>query len=62
MDEEKINEIIDLHYDNAPLIDTNPETTETYAVEDIADKYQEVDRYNADYFISREDENDSKTY
>jgi len=34
MDEDKINEIIDLHYENAPLIDTNPETTETYNEEE----------------------------
>ena len=34
MEDDIINEVVDQHYADAPLIDTNPETTETYKEEE----------------------------
>lgn len=44
MEEDIINEVVDQHYADAPLIDTNPETTETYDEEEEYDKRNEIER------------------
>jgi len=43
-DEDKLNEVVDQHYADAPLIDTNPETTETYKEEEEYDKRNKIER------------------
>ena len=44
MEDDIINEVVDQHYADAPLIDTNPETTETYKEEEEYDKRNEIER------------------
>lgn len=44
MEDDIINEVVDQHYTDAPLIDTNPETTETYKEEEEYDKRNEIER------------------
>ena len=52
MDEE-LNKIVDTYYEDAPIIDTNEDSLETYNEVEIRRT-----EYNADYFISREDEDE----
>ncbi len=52
MDEE-LNKIVDTYYEDAPIIDTNEDSLETYNEVEIRRT-----EYNDDYFISREDEDE----
>jgi len=40
----KVDQIVDDYYDDAEIIDTNPETTETYKEEEEYDKRNEIER------------------
>jgi len=44
MHRNKLDQIVDDYYEDADIIDTNPETTETYKEEEEYDKRNEIER------------------
>ena len=63
MEDDIINEVVDQHYADAPLIDTNPETTETYNEEEEYDKRNEIEwKINKGVFFSRKERQSWHSY